>query len=502
MVSRMSDLAADSRARRSLSLLACPTAIALVCASACTAKRDDAAKSKAPLAASVEPPAAGARDAGVEHEKKRIDAEYPLHGLVTGPQLKIRDKPEPDALVVGWLRVGSRVRLAPGPVRTATCHTGFYRIYPRGHACAGEGIEVGDHPPESELAMNPPARDAPLPYRYFFVKESKVPEYHRLPSREDQRAADDFVQRYLALKAKSEDKADMLLRGELAGEKPGPLIVRRYLDRGFFVAGAGVEERASRKFARTVRGSYVKLAQLEVRKGSGFHGVELDDARQLPVAWLVREATPFAVKQRTDGTLRYITAPDAKPLERLTLLDWAGREHVGDELFHKLKDGRYLRYWFATVADKIARPEGVGPAESWVHVNIDRQTLVAYRGDQPVYATLVSSGLEGHDTPTGLFEIRAKYVAATMSDIGADADDRYSIEDVPWTQYFSGSIALHGAFWHGGFGLRHSHGCVNLSPFDAHRIFNHTLPELPEGWHGISADKTGMKASKVYITEK
>jgi hypothetical protein len=217
---------------------------------------------------------------------------------------------------------------------------------------------------------------------------------------------------------------------------------------------------------------------------------------------LVREATPFSVKQRADGTLRYVTAPDQKPLERLSLLEWAGREHVGDELFHKLKDGTYLRYWFVTVADKIARPEGVGPADVWVHVNLDQQTLVAYRGDQPVYATLVSSGLEGHDTPTGLFEIRAKYVAATMSDIGADVDDRYSIEDVPWTQYFSGSIALHGAFWHGGFGLRHSHGCVNLSPSDAHRIFNHTLPELPEGWHGISTDKTGIKAGKVYITEK
>jgi lipoprotein-anchoring transpeptidase ErfK/SrfK len=89
-----------------------------------------------------------------------------------------------------------------------------------------------------------------------------------------------------------------------------------------------------------------------------------------------------------------------------------------------------------------------------------------------------------------------------MSDIGADADDRYSIEDVPWTQFFSGSIALHGAFWHGGFGLRHSHGCVNLSPFDAHRLFNHTQPELYEGWHGISTDKTGFRASKVYITEK
>jgi hypothetical protein len=477
-------------------------AAGLVCG--CTGKHAEAGQSKAAEQQDA-PPAVLATpqaDAAAERERKRIDAEFPLHGLVTGPQLKLHEKPEADALVVGWLRVGSRVRLAPGPVKTPTCHSGFYRIYPSGHACAGEGIEVGEQPPQSQLAMNPPAQDAPLPYRYFLVKESKVPEYHRVPSREDQRAADDFVQRYTEWKDKSPDKAEKLLRGELTGEKASPPIVRRYLDRGFFVAGAAIEERAFRKFVRTVRGSYVKLAQLEERKGSTFHGVELGAERQLPVAWLVRESTPFSVKPRADGTFRFITDPNEKPLERLTLLDWSGREHVGDELMHKLKDGRYLKYWYVAVADKIARPEGVAKTDTWVHVNLDQQTLVAYRGDEPVYATLVSSGLEGHDTVPGLFEIRAKYVAATMSDVGADADDRYSIEDVPWTQYFSGSIALHGAFWHGGFGLRHSHGCVNLSPFDAHRIFNHTSPELPEGWHGISTDKTGFKASKVYISDK
>jgi hypothetical protein len=43
---------------------------------------------------------------------------------------------------------------------------------------------------------------------------------------------------------------------------------------------------------------------------------------------------------------------------------------------------------------------------------------------------------------------------------------------------------------------------VNLAPYDAHRVFNHTWPELEAGWHGISTDKTGLPASKVYVTEK
>ena len=37
--------------------------------------------------------------------------------------------------------------------------------------------------------------------------------------------------------------------------------------------------------------------------------------------------------------------------------------------------------------------------------------------------------------------------------------------------YFDGDIALHGAYWHDGFGYRKSHGCVNMTITDAHWLF-------------------------------
>ena len=102
----------------------------------------------------------------------------------------------------------------------------------------------------------------------------------------------------------------------------------------------------------------------------------------------------------------------------------------------------------------------------------------------------------------GIFEIRRKLVTDTMSNIGADAsDDRYRIEDVPYTQYFEGSFALHAAFWHSRYGTVRSHGCVNLAPRDAHRIFGATSPALPSGWHGVSTDRTPFEGSRVVITE-
>ena len=43
----------------------------------------------------------------------------------------------------------------------------------------------------------------------------------------------------------------------------------------------------------------------------------------------------------------------------------------------------------------------------------------------------------------------------------------YYIEGVTWTIYFYRGYALHTAYWHDAFGATRSHGCVNLSPYDA-----------------------------------
>jgi lipoprotein-anchoring transpeptidase ErfK/SrfK len=182
--------------------------------------------------------------------------------------------------------------------------------------------------------------------------------------------------------------------------------------------------------------------------------------------------------------------------------NWKGWTRLDGQLVHELADGTYLRDWYFAVAEKIARPKEVKTDEPWVHVDLGEQTLVLYVGDEPKYATLVSSGLADHKTPLGSFRIQRKYVSDTMADIGADAaDNRYSIDDVPWTQYFDGAKALHGAFWHGQFGIQRSHGCVNLAPADAFYVFQHTWPSVPHGWHGVSTQKTGLPGSLVVITE-
>lgn len=48
----------------------------------------------------------------------------------------------------------------------------------------------------------------------------------------------------------------------------------------------------------------------------------------------------------------------------------------------------------------------------------------------------------------------------------------YDLPGVPWNLYFTEQGAvIHGAYWHDSFGHPYSHGCVNLSPENAFKLY-------------------------------
>jgi lipoprotein-anchoring transpeptidase ErfK/SrfK len=108
-----------------------------------------------------------------------------------------------------------------------------------------------------------------------------------------------------------------------------------------------------------------------------------------------------------------------------------------------------------------------------------------------VFTTLVSTGKIKWDTPHGVFRITGKDERARMRD-SRDPDDSWDVADVPWSIRFLKNFALHGTYWHDGFGRRRSHGCVNLSTTDAKRIYDWVNPESPAGWtNAETIDGTG-----------
>jgi lipoprotein-anchoring transpeptidase ErfK/SrfK len=91
-----------------------------------------------------------------------------------------------------------------------------------------------------------------------------------------------------------------------------------------------------------------------------------------------------------------------------------------------------------------------------------------------------------NETPKGTFRIWVKLGAANMDNLEDEGANRYwRMESVPYVQYFSKGVGLHGAYWHRSFGNVRSHGCVNLAPLDAQRLFSFTSPRLPAGWTAV-----------------
>ena len=84
-------------------------------------------ESAASLSAAAQEAAARAAE-----EQARIDAEYPSHALVTGVQLPVRAAPEPNATVIGWLRLGARVRVKTEGTPSPRCATRENAVAPRG----------------------------------------------------------------------------------------------------------------------------------------------------------------------------------------------------------------------------------------------------------------------------------------------------------------------------------------------------------------------------------
>jgi lipoprotein-anchoring transpeptidase ErfK/SrfK len=77
----------------------------------------------------------------------------------------------------------------------------------------------------------------------------------------------------------------------------------------------------------------------------------------------------------------------------------------------------------------------------------------------------------------------------------------FQLRDVPYIEYFESGYALHAAYWHDVFGTPRSHGCVNLAPVDAHRVFFWTDPPVPEGWHAVNAGDDAGDGTTVIIHE-
>ncbi len=353
----------------------------------------------------------------------------------------------------------------------------------------------------------------------------------------------------------------------LRGERRG--IVRRTLTMGFYVALDRQFRRGPRRYWRTQDNGFVPRNSVRPREGSSFQGFEVpeelialaraengapeappeepptepaeaaaggetgsadeadteeteqtgtEEAEEPPPS---REMLGFGFVTRR-GAVAYTIHPrsgrfarasgrSARTTDREGFVFHETRQQ-GSHTFLRAHDGRWFREYdvrrvdvLTAIPDRVTAEMSGDSDNKWMDVNLEKQTLVAYEGTVPVFATLVSTGRIkredvaelNHETPTGVFRISSKHLTHTMDGDNA-FDGPYSVDDVPYVMYFQLAYALHSAFWHGRFGRPKSHGCVNLAPQDARYIYSWSGPHVPQGWHvGYPTDEN--KGSLLYI---
>ncbi|MCY7390690.1 MAG: L,D-transpeptidase [Leptolyngbyaceae cyanobacterium CAN_BIN12] len=104
--------------------------------------------------------------------------------------------------------------------------------------------------------------------------------------------------------------------------------------------------------------------------------------------------------------------------------------------------------------------------ERWIEIDLSKQRLIAWKGNRPIYAVIISTGKSSTPTPTGIFSIQTRYRTTRMS------GDGYDVPDVPYAMFYDRGYAIHGADWHNSFGTPVSHGCTNVAVNHARWLYN------------------------------
>jgi hypothetical protein len=107
-----------------------------------------------------------------------------------------------------------------------------------------------------------------------------------------------------------------------------------------------------------------------------------------------------------------------------------------------------------------------------MEIVIADQSLTCYEGEEAVFTTPIASGLGGSlATPLGDFCVLLKQGSRHMANSpypGQPPEERatadiFDLPGIPGNIFFTlRGHAIHGAYWHNDFGVRRSHGCVNV----------------------------------------
>jgi lipoprotein-anchoring transpeptidase ErfK/SrfK len=235
----------------------------------------------------------------------------------------------------------------------------------------------------------------------------------------------------------------------------------------------------------------VATTDLYKEKASTFAGVDLvaNPPPAWPFAWVIADDKK-SVTARATPEKKGVAAGTFAHRQIVPVLE----EGTG---FVRVGDGQWIARKNVRIARERPRPAVDDAPVKWIDLDRDEQVMIAYEGEKPVFATLVSSGRRKKDTPPALYRLRSKSSLTKMAAEEREAS-HYLVSEVPWATRFRSGLYFHAAYWHDGFGTPRSHGCVNLSPKDARWVYDWTEPVMPTGWNELEIDLAGSMVVRVF----
>lgn len=416
------------------------SAVLLLSAVACDGPRGvslSKSEAEAPLDVPV-PPANGPKLASVSHAT-------PIH-----------QRPARSGEIIGYMHAGSQVARAEKPYSTDDCSEGWYPIRPRGFVCVNEGASLDlRHPTLTTMAIQP-NRNTAMPYTYARSKSDG------------------------AIYEVDGDREQAVRSAGTLRSRSGLAVVGSW--------DAADENGETRRLAMMTNGRFVDAATLERAKFSKFRGAPLGEKLQLPIAFVVKRGV-------ATWTLDGAKSVRKTELKYHELLPLTGRfRTAGGEKFWEATDELWVRHRdVTTIRRREEFPAYAVGTDRWIDVSVITGTLVAYEGEQAVFATLTSVGKDKLEadapgaqvTQRGDFFVTSKHVTALNANVKGFAQ-RVEMYDTPWTLELSSGQFIHASYWHNRFGIEHGPGNIQLSPEDAHWLWQWSTPEVPEGWHAVA----------------
>jgi hypothetical protein len=444
----------------------------------------------------------------------------------------VMDGPTFGARMLGELRLGATVVRSATALSHDGCVGGWYAVRPKGFVCAGSlaTLDVG----AASWLPRGPDLTRPLPYRYGRTRSENVPLYEKLPTADEQAAAEPDLGKYLSrldlekevygpssndvpldarglptgppLLSPTSDGVDAtskrsgasffsfpveraapvfpaFARAASAPQSDGTPRLRKGSGVAVTTTGSVEVGGRARRFGLTPDGMILPVDRLKPALGSTWHGIDLEKTG-LPVAFVHKSGVHTWALKKGDAD------KNDDELERRTPVPLSGKFRTIDGIrFEEAEEGYWLRAQDVTVVVRRSKfPEIAKGSQKWLDVSLANQTITAYEGKKPVYATLISSGRDilgdpqqAAATPRGAFRVLSKHVSLPIDP--REVNQAFDVAEAPWALSLEGGFAITATYW-SEVGEAQSFHNIALSPIDARHLWMWATPAVPDGWHG------------------